>query len=88
MPDTQVKDAVDHARAAAQELHKAISDAAAKSGEPDTTAIKSWVEKVAPVAKDPAAPDLGQGARSGDQSKALNGDPLESALRNKLGVRR
>jgi len=32
MPDTQVKDAVDHVRAATQELHKAISDAAAKRG--------------------------------------------------------
>jgi len=32
MPDTQVKDAVDNVRAAAQELHKAISDAAAKRG--------------------------------------------------------
>ena len=32
MQDTQVKDAVDHARTAAQELHKAISDAAAKRG--------------------------------------------------------
>jgi len=32
MPDTQVKDAVDKARAAAQELHRAISDAAAKRG--------------------------------------------------------
>jgi hypothetical protein len=32
MQDTQVKDAVDKARAAAQELHKAISDAAAKRG--------------------------------------------------------
>jgi hypothetical protein len=32
MPDTQVKDAVDHVRASAQELYKAISDAAAKRG--------------------------------------------------------
>jgi hypothetical protein len=32
MPETQVKDAVDHVRAAAQELLKAISDAAAKRG--------------------------------------------------------
>ena len=32
MPDTKVKDAVDKARAAAQELHRAISDAAAKRG--------------------------------------------------------
>lgn len=32
MPETQVKDAIDQVRAAAQDLHKAISDAAAKSG--------------------------------------------------------
>jgi len=32
MPDTQVKDAVDQARSATQQLHKAISDAAAKRG--------------------------------------------------------
>jgi hypothetical protein len=32
MPDTQVKDAVDHVRTTAQELYKAISDAAAKRG--------------------------------------------------------
>jgi hypothetical protein len=32
MPDTQVKDAVDQVRTAAQELYKAISDAAAKRG--------------------------------------------------------
>jgi hypothetical protein len=32
MPETQVKDAVDQVRASAQELHKAISDAAAKRG--------------------------------------------------------
>jgi hypothetical protein len=32
MPETQVKDAVDHVRTSAQELYKAISDAAAKRG--------------------------------------------------------
>ena len=32
MQDTKVKDAVDQVRASAQELHKAISDAAAKTG--------------------------------------------------------
>jgi hypothetical protein len=32
MQDTKVKDAVDQVRTAAQELHKAISDAAAKTG--------------------------------------------------------
>ena len=32
MQDTKVKDAVDQVRASAQQLHKAISDAAAKTG--------------------------------------------------------
>ena len=42
MPDTKVKDAVDKARAAAQELHRAISDAAAKQG----GAVKADLEAV------------------------------------------
>jgi hypothetical protein len=32
MPDTQIKDAVDQVRSAAQQRHQAISDAAAKRG--------------------------------------------------------
>jgi len=47
MPDTQVKDAVDHARAAAQELHKAITDAAARRG----GAAKADLEAVPQKAK-------------------------------------
>jgi len=47
MQDTQVKDAVDKARAAAQELHKAISDAAAKRG----GAAKADLEAVSQKAK-------------------------------------
>ena len=47
MPDTKVKDAVDKARAAAQELHRAISDAAAKRG----GAAKSDLEAVPQMAK-------------------------------------
>jgi hypothetical protein len=42
MPDTKVKDAVDKARAAAQELHRAISDAAARQG----GAVKADLEAV------------------------------------------
>jgi len=42
MPDTKVKDAVDKARAAAQELHRAITDAAAKQG----GAVKADLEAV------------------------------------------
>jgi hypothetical protein len=47
MQDTQVKDAVDKARATAQELHKAISDAAAKRG----GAAKADLAAVPPKAK-------------------------------------
>jgi len=47
MPDTQVKDAVDHVRAATQELYKAISDAAAKRG----GAAKADLEAVPKIAK-------------------------------------
>ena len=47
MQDTQVKDAVDKARAAAQELHKAISDAAAKRG----GAAKADLEAVPQMAR-------------------------------------
>jgi len=32
MPDTEIKDAIDQVRSATQQLHKAISDAAAKRG--------------------------------------------------------
>jgi hypothetical protein len=47
MPETKVKDAVDKARAAAQDLHKAISDAAAKRG----GAAKADLEAVPQMAK-------------------------------------
>jgi hypothetical protein len=47
MPDTNVKDAVDKARAAAQELHRAISDAAAKRG----GAAKADLQAVPQMAK-------------------------------------
>jgi hypothetical protein len=47
MPETNVKDAVDKARAAAQELHRAISDAAAKRG----GAAKADLEAVPQMAK-------------------------------------
>jgi hypothetical protein len=47
MADTKVKDAVDKARAAAQELHRAISDAAAKRG----GAAKADLEAVPQMAK-------------------------------------
>jgi exonuclease VII small subunit len=45
--DTKVKDALDHVRAAAQELHGAISDAAAKRG----GAVKADLEAIPQKAK-------------------------------------
>jgi len=47
MPDTKVKDAVDKARAAVQELHRTITDAAAKRG----GAVKADLEAVSQKAK-------------------------------------
>jgi len=47
MMDTKVKDALDHARAAAQELHRTISDAAAKR----TGATKADLEAIPQKAK-------------------------------------
>ena len=47
MVDTKVKDALDHVRASAQELHAAISDAAAKRG----GALKADLEAIGQKAK-------------------------------------
>jgi hypothetical protein len=47
MQDTQVKDAVDQVRSATQQLHKAISDAAAKRG----GAVKADLQAVPQMAK-------------------------------------
>jgi hypothetical protein len=47
MPDTQVKDAIDQVRSATQQLHKAISDAAAKRG----GAAKADLQAVPQMAK-------------------------------------
>jgi len=45
--DTKVKDALDHVRASAQDLHRSISDAAAKRG----GAVKADLEAVGEKAK-------------------------------------
>ena len=58
MPDTQVKDAVDQVRSATQQLHKAISDAAAKRG----GAAKADLQAVPQIAK--AAIDSIKGSMS------------------------
>ena len=64
MPETQVKDAVDHVRTATQELYKAISDAAAKSG----GAAKADLEAVPQKAK--AAIDSIRGSMSTQNAAA------------------
>jgi hypothetical protein len=58
MPDTQVKDAIDQVRSATQQLHKAISDAAAKRG----GAAKADLQAVPQMAK--AAIDSIKGSMS------------------------
>lgn len=56
-------------------------------GQPDTKAISAWVDRVAPAGTgQPAKRDLGLGAR-GQQTPALNGDPLLRDLEAKLGIR-
>jgi hypothetical protein len=45
--ETQIKDALDHVRSGVQELHGAISDAAAKRG----GAVKADIEVILPKAK-------------------------------------
>jgi hypothetical protein len=62
--DTKIKDALDHIRAAGQELHRAISDAAAKRG----GAVKADLEAVSNKAKTVA--DSVKGAISGQNEAA------------------
>jgi hypothetical protein len=64
MPDTNVKDAVDKARVAAQELHKALTDAAAKRG----GAAKADLEAVPQKTK--AAIDSIKGSMAGQNEAA------------------
>ena len=47
--DTNVKDALDHVRAAAQELHGAISDAAAKRGGATKADLEAFAQKAKAV---------------------------------------
>lgn len=59
-------------------------------GQPDRDAIASWVDRVAPKPSEQAVSsliDLGQGAR-GNVNLALNGDPLQRSLEQKLGITR
>jgi hypothetical protein len=64
MPDTKVKDAVDQVRVATQELHKALSDAAAKRG----GAVKADLQTVPKMAK--AAIDSIKGSMAGQNETA------------------
>ena len=65
MPDTQVKDAVDKVRSATQQLHKAISDAAAKRG----GAVKADLQAVPQMAKAAADSIKGSMATQNDAAK-------------------
>ena len=65
MQDTQVKDAVDHVRSATQQLHKAISDAAAKRG----GAVKADLQAVPQMAKAAADSIKGSMAAQNDAAK-------------------
>jgi hypothetical protein len=59
--ETNVKDALDHIRAATQELHGAISDAAAKRGgatKADLEALAQKAKAVTESAKAPSAPSV------------------------------
>lgn len=55
-PETAVRDAVDHVRAATQELHQAISDTMAKRGSATKAEIESFIQKAK------AASDLARSA--------------------------
>lgn len=59
------------------------------SGDVDRDKVTTFVDGIAPKADETTTtqfPDLGQGSRSAD-TNALNGDPLERALKSKLGIR-
>jgi hypothetical protein len=59
-------------------------------GEPDTKAIRAWMDKIAPAGdgteQTETSFDLGQGTRTSSQNMALNGDPLLKAVKSKLGI--
>ena len=65
MQDTQVKDAVDQVRSATQQLHKAISDAAAKRG----GAVKADLQAVPQMAKAAVDSIKGSMATQNDAAK-------------------
>jgi hypothetical protein len=58
------------------------------TGEVDRTKVQTFIDGIAPQPAEQTHvfPDLGQGAR-GAAAMALNGDPLEQALKAKLGIR-
>src|SRR5258708_25695426 len=67
MQDTQVKDAIDQVRSATQQLHKTISDAAAKRG----GAVKGDLHAVPQMAK--AAADSIKGSMATQNAPAKKG---------------
>lgn len=54
-------------------------------GEADRDAIATWVDRIAPPPEPRTSPDLGT-RRTVPANTPLNSDPLEQALRSKLGI--
>ena len=71
--DTKVKDALDQVRASAQELHKAITDAAARRG----GAVKADLETVAKKAKAVAESAKSSMAKQNDAAKKYLAEVLK-----------
>lgn len=57
-----------------------------EEGRPDTEAIASWVDRIAPKSDQPYTADLGQGSRTGSQTP-LGSDPLLNTLKQSIGIR-
>lgn len=57
-----------------------------EDGNPDRDAVQAFVDRIAP-AQETAPPDLGQGARGGQQVPGLNSSQLQKDLEAALGIR-
>lgn len=57
-----------------------------EDGNPDRDAVQAFVDRISP-AQETAPPDLGQGARGGQQVPGLNSSQLQKDLEAALGIR-
>ncbi len=57
-----------------------------EDGTPDRDAVAAFVDRIAPEREPASPPDLGQGARGGNQVPGLNSTQLERDLKQKLGI--